>query len=203
MALIRLFHLGVRDALVEMIEGSEMSYPGFEESLRRIVTGNDAQNRSTIIIDGPPGEISPARLLEIWIDQLDQPLDPKATADQSKGAVVLSPPKGGVKVRWFVVEPLPPGIPKPSLDAAIRRSFESIGAAHHLIDQTRHSLMHETESLDVICVLKGDVSLILEDGETRLKPGQVVIQRATNHAWVAHDGPALMLAVLIDRTVAR
>jgi quercetin dioxygenase-like cupin family protein len=47
--------------------------------------------------------------------------------------------------------------------------------------------------------LQGDVSLILEAGETRIKPGQVVIQRGTNHAWVAHGGPALLLAVLIDR----
>jgi len=27
----------------------------------------------------------------------------------------------------------------------------------------------------------------------------VVIQRGTNHAWVAHGGPAMFLAVLIDR----
>jgi len=26
-----------------------------------------------------------------------------------------------------------------------------------------------------------------------------VIQRGTNHAWAAHGGPALLLAVLIDR----
>jgi hypothetical protein len=30
----------------------------------------------------------------------------------------------------------------------------------------------------------------------------VVIQRATNHAWEAHGGPALLLAVLIDRPIA-
>ena len=62
--------------------------------------------------------------------------------------------------------------------------------------------MHETHSLDVICLLKGDVTLILEGAETRIKPGQIVIQRGTNHAWVAHGGPALLLAVLIDRPLA-
>jgi quercetin dioxygenase-like cupin family protein len=51
----------------------------------------------------------------------------------------------------------------------------------------------------VICLLQGDVSLILEGQETRIKPGQVVIQRGTNHAWKAHGGPALLLAVLVDR----
>jgi len=43
------------------------------------------------------------------------------------------------------------------------------------------------------------VSLILDEGETRLKPGQIVIQRGVSHAWAAHGGPALLLAVLIDR----
>jgi hypothetical protein len=34
---------------------------------------------------------------------------------------------------------------------------------------------------------------------TRLCPGNVVVQRGTNHAWIAHGGTALFLAVLIDR----
>jgi quercetin dioxygenase-like cupin family protein len=63
--------------------------------------------------------------------------------------------------------------------------------------------MHETETLDVICLVKGEASLILEGAERRLKPGNVVIQRGTNHAWVAHGGPALFLAVLIARPLLR
>jgi quercetin dioxygenase-like cupin family protein len=63
--------------------------------------------------------------------------------------------------------------------------------------------MHETHSLDIICLLQGEVSLILEGSETLIKPGQVVIQRGTNHAWEAHNGPALLLAVLIDRPLLR
>jgi hypothetical protein len=35
-----------------------------------------------------------------------------------------------------------------------------------------------------------------------LKPGQIVIQRGTSHGWTAHGGPALFLAVLIDRQMA-
>ncbi|HTQ42832.1 MAG TPA: hypothetical protein VMI75_08720 [Polyangiaceae bacterium] len=82
-------------------------------------------------------------------------------------------------------------------------AFAAAGGEHHIIDQTRHPGMHETQTLDVICLLQGDVSLILEGTETRLKPGQVVIQRGTNHAWEAHGGPALFLAVLIDRPLKR
>jgi hypothetical protein len=63
--------------------------------------------------------------------------------------------------------------------------------------------MHETDTIDVSCLLQGDASLILQEGETQLKPGQVVIVRGTNHAWQAHGGPALFLSVLIDRELKR
>jgi quercetin dioxygenase-like cupin family protein len=102
-------------------------------------------------------------------------------------------------VRWFVITPTPDGVPKEALDAAVRDRFADFDGAHHIIDQSRHSAMHETHSIDVICLLQGEVSLTLENGETRIRPGQVVIQRGTNHAWTAHGGPALLLAVLIDR----
>ena len=180
-------------------------YAPFEETLRRVITGDDAIGKSTIIIDGPPAEAAVAEgrggLLEIWTDSVTAALNLKETTDRGKGTVVLSPPHQSVKIRWFVIEPVPPGTPREALDAATRAAFAGFGAEHHIIDQSRHSAMHETHSLDIICLLKGEVSLILEDGETRIKPGQVVIQRGTNHAWVAHDGPALLLAVLIDRQI--
>jgi quercetin dioxygenase-like cupin family protein len=95
---------------------------------------------------------------------------------------------------------LPEGIPKPVLDNVALERFAEFGGAHHVVDQSRHPAMHETQTLDIICLLQGEASLILEDGETRLKPGHVVIQRGTNHAWEAHGGPAFFLAVLIDRS---
>ena len=44
-----------------------------------------------------------------------------------------------------------------------------------------------------------EVDLILDSGRTRIKPGQIVIQRGTSHGWEAVGAPALLLAVLIDR----
>jgi quercetin dioxygenase-like cupin family protein len=60
-------------------------------------------------------------------------------------------------------------------------------------------MMHETDTLDVIVLVKGKVDLLLDDGEARsLKPGDVVVQRATNHAWVnTGDETALLVATLI------
>lgn len=183
-----------------------MSYPGFGDALRRVVTGTDEDGMSVMIIDGGPAEIAAVvgsgGLLEVWTDSVSQPLDPTDHADRGKGAVLLAPPDGGVKIRWFVIEPVPAGVPKQQLDESAREVFRGFGAEQHIKDQSRHSAMHETPTLDIISLLRGDASLILENGETRLKPGQIIIQRNTNHAWVAHGGPALFLSVLIDRPIA-
>lgn len=179
----------------------------FAAAMRRIVTGDDADGRSVIIIDGPPsasaGEPDVGGLFEIWEDIASGPIDPHDHRDLGNGTAILGPRPGNVQVRWFVMQPTPPGVPKEALDAATRAAFATVGGAHHIIDQTRAPGMHETHSLDIVCLLQGDVSLILEGAETRLKPGQVVIQRGTNHAWEAHGGPALLLAVLIDRPIER
>lgn len=175
----------------------------FQEAMRRVITGDDAQGKSVVIIDGGPsstiGDPNLGGLFEIWEDAASGPLEPRDHKDLGTKRPVLGPRRGNVQVRWFVVTPPPEGVPKAQLDAAVRARFADFDGAHHIIDQTRHPAMHETHSIDVICLLQGDVSLILEGSETRIKPGQVVIQRGTNHAWQAHGGPALLLAVLIDR----
>jgi hypothetical protein len=153
-----------------------------------------------VIIDGGPSSEFRDPLFEIWEDAAGGPLDSRLGDDLGNKKPVLGPRKGGVQVRWFVANPLPEGLPKDVLDQTARGVFAEMGGAHHVIDQSRHPAMHETPTLDVICLLQGEAMLILEDGETRLKPGNVVIQRGTNHAWQAIGGPAFFLAVLIDRS---
>jgi len=186
---------------------SQLSEPTFQESMRRIITGDNASGRSVIILDGGPsstfGAPNLGGLFEIWEDAASGPLDTRETKDLGASKPILGPRKGNVQVRWFVVSPTPAGVPRETLNKVTRERFAEMGGAHHIKNQTRHPAMHTTETIDVICLLQGDVTLILDDGETRLKPGQVVIQRGTNHAWQAHGGPALLLAVLIDRPLKR
>jgi quercetin dioxygenase-like cupin family protein len=179
----------------------------FRDAMRRVITGDDADGRSVVIIDGGPsseiGLPDMGGLFEIWEDAASGPLDPKVHDDLGPNPPILGPKAGNVQVRWFVIAPTPEGVPKAERDEAVRTRFKDFGGEHHIIDQSRHSGMHETHSIDIICLLQGEASLILENDERRLKPGQVVIQRGTNHAWEAHGGPALLLAVLIDRPLAR
>jgi hypothetical protein len=177
----------------------------FREAMRRVITGDDASGKSVVIIDGGPssmiGDPEIGGLFEIWEDAASGAFDPKSRDDLGATTPVLGPRTGNVQVRWFVISPTPPGVPKEQLDAGARARFAEFGGAHHIVDQTRHQAMHKTHSIDVICLLQGEVSLILDGAETRIKPGQVVIQRGTNHAWEAHGGPALLMGVLIDRTL--
>jgi hypothetical protein len=180
-----------------------MSHPAFAEAMRRVITGEGEDGRSLIVIDAPPsGELGApglGGLYEIWHEAATGAIDPKHAGDCGEAQPILSPASGNVKVRWFVIEPSPQGAPPEAIKAAARERFAQFGAAHELRDQDRHPAMHQTQTLDIICLISGDASLVLDEGETRLKPGQIVIQRGVSHAWTAHNGPALFLAVLIDR----
>ena len=62
-----------------------------------------------------------------------------------------------------------------------------------------HPLMHRTESVDYGIVIDGELTLVLDDSEVLLRPGSVVVQRGTNHAWANRSGrPCRMLFVLLD-----
>lgn len=62
-----------------------------------------------------------------------------------------------------------------------------------------HPLMHQTATLDYIIILSGEIYMILDEEETLLKAGDIVIQRGTNHAWSNRsDTHCIQLAVLLD-----
>lgn len=62
-----------------------------------------------------------------------------------------------------------------------------------------HPLMHQTNTLDYIIILSGGVYLVMEEEETLIRAGDIVIQRGTNHAWSNRtDKPCIQLAILLD-----
>lgn len=172
-------------------------------ALRRIVTGDGTDGRSAIVIDGGAAKllaVEEAGLAEIWTAALSSEALLDGTDRLAAEDVRLEPAKGAVKVRWFTVPAEDPSKSAEEREAAAAFAFAAAGAAHTRIDTTRHPMMHKTETLDVIVLLRGSVDLLLDDGEARaLKPGDVVVQRATNHAWVNHGAEtALLVAVLMN-----
>ena len=169
--------------------------------MRRIITGHNQAGKSIITIDGPParsiGE-DVGGLFEIWNTD-GMPIDTTEDLDRADTEIILSPPANGTKFRYFQINPTPEGVPWEVLQDLAAEAFKRIGAGHHRIDTSKHPAMHKTETIDYIILLKGDVSLLLDEEEVRLEPFDTVVQRGTNHAWVNHgEEPALLIAVLID-----
>ncbi len=174
-----------------------------QHRLRRVVTGHNAQGQSQVEIDEGPAtqiEAGGSGLYEIW-QAPSVPVDNSVLLDALKGSAPrLCPDPGSVKVRWFTVPPENDAIPRQQKDELAAMAFDAVGAAHARVDNTRHHNMHKTESLDYIILISGELDMLLDAGDVQsLKPGDVVVQRGTNHAWVNHGAePALLVAVLID-----
>ena len=48
----------------------------------------------------------------------------------------------------------------------------------------KHPLMHRTPTLDYAVVLAGEIDMMLDESVVHLKPGDTVVQQATNHARI-------------------
>lgn len=171
---------------------------------RRIVTGHNEQGKAVIAMDGAPSQTIELKAVpgtifyEIWnTNASPAPLD--NGADPTLRPLQLHPTPQGSIIR--VVDIPPDAVQNQLTDADIAAGFAQIGAAHaatHKSDAP-HKLMHRTETIDYGILLAGEIWLVLDEGETKLNPGDIVIQRGTNHAWSNRtDETARMLFVLLD-----
>jgi quercetin dioxygenase-like cupin family protein len=59
--------------------------------------------------------------------------------------------------------------------------------------------VHRTDSIDYAVVISGEIDMQLDDGEVRLKAGDILVQRGTIHNWVNRGvKPCVIAFVLID-----
>jgi len=170
------------------------------QRVRRVVTGHDAQGRSTIIADGPAASVKEIpsfpglALTDLW-ETADAPASNAGSDDAADRPVHLEPPENGTIFR--IVE-FPPDANRPK-DADSGQGFKAIGAGH---TQDRHSadpMMHRTATVDYAVVLRGEIHAVLEKGEALLRAGDVLVQRGTNHSWsVRGSEPCLVAFVLVS-----
>jgi uncharacterized cupin superfamily protein len=63
----------------------------------------------------------------------------------------------------------------------------------------RHVMFHTTDTVDYAIVLEGEIWAVLDDAETLMKQGDVLVQRGTGHAWSNRsDKYCRMAFILID-----
>jgi uncharacterized cupin superfamily protein len=59
--------------------------------------------------------------------------------------------------------------------------------------------MHRTETIDYVIVIDGEIEMDMDDSTVKLKAGDIMIQRGTNHAWANRSSkPARVAFVLVD-----
>jgi uncharacterized cupin superfamily protein len=59
--------------------------------------------------------------------------------------------------------------------------------------------MHVTDTVDYAILLQGELVAIMDEGETVLRAGDILIQRGTNHAWANRsDAIARIAFILVD-----
>ena len=167
--------------------------------VRRVLTGHDAEGKSTIIADGfaanmkemPPG--SGLAVTELW--ETSVPADNAGKQDAGNREVRLEPPQNGTLFR--IVE-FPPDAQWQNRPDA-RDWAKALDATHAPDRSSRDPMMHKTSTVDYIVVLKGEIYAIVDKGETLLKPGDVFVQRGTNHSWsVRGNEPCIVAVVLVD-----
>lgn len=59
--------------------------------------------------------------------------------------------------------------------------------------------MHASNTIDYIAILRGEVVLVTETGETKLFPGDVAVDRGVLHGWRCEGpDPCAMAIVMVD-----
>jgi uncharacterized cupin superfamily protein len=157
---------------------------GAEDTLRVAITGINEAGQSVFVSDGEPGlmlSTGPGAFMgDLWkIDTMPMTnqdgYEPRAYALEPKGA-------GGVSFR---VASIPPQ----------EQKLESTG---------KESGMHQTDTIDFITIISGELYSRLDSGqEVLLKAGDTLVQRGTNHAWINRgDVPCVFSAVMIKPAIA-
>ena len=173
--------------------------------VRRVVTGHNDQGRSIITEAGDVPKsidfeaIPGIRFHEVW-NTTETPALIDNGEDPTLGPVVLSPPQNGSRIR-FVDFPPDASHQLQGGDAGVKEAFATVGdeAASTATNDSKHALMHRTQSVDYGIVMEGEITLILDEDEIDLKAGDVVVQRGTNHAWANRsDSMCRMLFILVD-----
>jgi mannose-6-phosphate isomerase-like protein (cupin superfamily) len=172
---------------------------GSAADVRRVVTGLDASNKAVVLFDSrvtlnPGGSGNPAA--NLWITDSSPPALSFKDDNAAKG-IGLSPPDNGTAIRVVEFPPL-----DPAAEAKMDPNFMMKVVGDHAPARglpVKHPLMHRTRTVDYAIILSGEIDMMLDETTVHVKGGDVVIQQATNHAWVNRGTqPCRILFVLMD-----
>jgi mannose-6-phosphate isomerase-like protein (cupin superfamily) len=169
-----------------------------EKEIHRVVTGLDAGNKSVALFNGMvPLKLGGAGegVATMWVTQKG-PADFSWTADRSGDRKGFSPTRNGTQMLIVDFPPVGPEVDKLPMDLMMKvvgADAPSRGVA------PSNPLMHRTRTVDYALIMSGEIDMMLDTGTVHLKAGDVVVQQATNHAWLNHGKePCRIAFVMMD-----
>lgn len=176
------------------------------QPFRRIVTGHDESDRGLITLDAPPERVvqiggpGGPTFYEVWNTRETPALISRQSGEPAEDSLVLGPPAHGTRIRVIDFPPEDDRIRTLTQSEAAAKFDEmgDAGASRSNADAS-HPLMHRTETIDYAIVVDGELTMILDDAQTIVGAGDIVVQRGTSHAWANRsEANCRVVFVLID-----
>jgi len=173
------------------------------KKIRRVVTGHDRSGKSVFVSDGAPRRtvtlkgLNGASITAVWATDHGMTALPGCD-DPTPAMTTFVPGHGGTR---FHITVFPPDRkartrgPNPAAVAAEMRA-KVPGLAESM--EPDNPGMHTTDTVDYDIIMSGELWLELDDGEeVHLKPGDIVVQNGTRHAWRnKRKTPCVMYSVM-------
>jgi len=187
-----------KDRVMTASSGQEL--PEGVKPARRIVCLDKEPGISTLASDGPTPDVrlDPARpgyaSQRMWVTD---GTPAKIVLETLHLPHNLEPAPGGSVMRVVTVPPDDSwkGKVGSSEVQAFFRSMGSPGASTYS-PLAPHPYMQKTRTLEFAIVQEGEIVLVLDTQEVKLKAGDFVVQRGTNHSWSNRTGKPAVLAIM-------
>jgi mannose-6-phosphate isomerase-like protein (cupin superfamily) len=174
------------------------------KKIRRVVTGHDENGKSVFVSDGPaPREVSfpgmkGSGITAVWTTDNGMTAVP-GSEDPTPNMTTFVPGHGGTR---FLVTVFAAASKTPAKRKGPPPTAEELRAALPGLAESMEAEsvgMHTTDTVDYDIIISGDLWLELDDGvEVHLKPGDIVVQTGTRHAWHNRSPkPCVMYSVLV------
>jgi len=142
--------------------------------IRRMVTGHDENGIASVLIDAPATNMKQAVpgnfATSLWATQAT-PADIAVGAVEDTGNRPLGIAPYANGTRFFILDVVPGNT----------------------------AFMHRTDTLDYVIVMSGEIDMDMDNSTVKLKAGDVLVQRGTQHAWANRGStPARIAFVLVD-----
>lgn len=170
--------------------------------VRRVVTGHNSAGASMIEEDGPSPAIKTIAVrpdyavTNIW--RTGESLSDIFAGDDIVDHSGVMPPQKGTVIRAIDIPPEPKD--PEEFREIMEKTFKTLYPdADHAPSDQRHFGMHKTTTVDYAIIVEGELTAIMDEDETVLKAGDILIQRGTNHGWANRsDAMCRVVFVLVD-----